>query len=482
MKVFRSFIFAILVLSEHDTAHAQMVASISRMVTFKESGSVTKADAIDSPALPSSVPQTGIKPVPPTQKISTGANGATSLILDGAGVARMGSDTEVQVPQSGASGHSLELLKGRLFMNIDATDLKKRGNAEFRLKTPTALLAVKGTKFFAISEDAKEIIGVLAGGVAVLGSASRNVVNLPAGHAVTVSEGFISAPRPLTEQEREHIKEFAATQLSQTPLVAMQFLSSSSLTYNPSAQRSDPSIDWVIFFYQGKLFKGPLIGSSPIGLFEPFRTGGDLKIGTKQVTGHFLDLTKSEDEMPNFDDSANKDVPVPRPATILGEKGLKLEDDGSVGYTWNWGRNAADRKIATETPSILNFFYQDRGNPTAIEMTKLVGVSFRIRAQNVYAIKATLSHGGATVFKPTKTVFGNSWIDCVMPISHQKRSKGGILKTITEAAMLEINAPSVAVPFLSLAIYPDVAAVKAKPSRKDITSVSISGIVLLSEP
>ena len=63
----------------------------------------------------------------------------------------MGADSEVRVPAATGKERSLEMLKGRLFLNISADDLKQRAAGEFRLKTPAALLAVKGTKFFAIT-------------------------------------------------------------------------------------------------------------------------------------------------------------------------------------------------------------------------------------------------------------------------------------------------------------------------------------------
>ncbi len=152
-----------------------VTASISQVIPFASTGMVTTVDGKEKPISASASANTTGSTNATTAafmaqtggKISTGADGATSLILGGTGTARMQADSEVRVPAATEKSHSLEMLKGRLFMNIRADDLKKRASGEFRLKTPAALLAVKGTKFFAITQDGADIIGVHEGEVVV---------------------------------------------------------------------------------------------------------------------------------------------------------------------------------------------------------------------------------------------------------------------------------------------------------------------------
>ncbi|MDF1815471.1 MAG: FecR domain-containing protein [Verrucomicrobiales bacterium] len=59
--------------------------------------------------------------------------------------------------------YELELLKGKLFLNIDSVKLREE-RKNFILKAPTAVLAVKGTTFFAdLGEDGFLSAGVIEG-------------------------------------------------------------------------------------------------------------------------------------------------------------------------------------------------------------------------------------------------------------------------------------------------------------------------------
>ncbi|MBX7212001.1 MAG: FecR domain-containing protein [Verrucomicrobiaceae bacterium] len=126
----------------------------------------------------------------------------SSVILSGVGTARMEPRTEIRVPGTADQDQSLQLLKGRLYLNIDANDLKKRAGGEFRLKTPAALLAVKGTEFFVDAGEGGDTVGVSAGSVLVESDADKATLLLKAGQAATVRPQGISAPRSLTAEER----------------------------------------------------------------------------------------------------------------------------------------------------------------------------------------------------------------------------------------------------------------------------------------
>ncbi len=201
------------------TGNSQAVARVSQVLPFATSGTVTSAGgtvtAGEAPISASpgnaSVQSNQLNIARAGEKITTSVDGATSLVLgDGAeeGTARLGPDSEVKVPDAGEKGHSLELLKGQLFLNISADQLKQRGGSEFKLKTPTALLAVKGTKFFSRLGSGKDIIGVHAGSVAVTEPTTGQMLTLVAGQAVDVSPGILGAMREMTAEEKQLAPEY----------------------------------------------------------------------------------------------------------------------------------------------------------------------------------------------------------------------------------------------------------------------------------
>ena len=140
----------------------------------------------------------------PGQKLQVGADGTTELVLPGAGAARVEADSEVKLPDVNGKTppqESLEVLKGRLFLNIDAKELKKQGKREFRLKTPVTVLAVKGTKFFAFASAKGDTLGVHEGMVQAYEPRSKQLRQLEAGTAVEASPRNLSAARPLRPAE-----------------------------------------------------------------------------------------------------------------------------------------------------------------------------------------------------------------------------------------------------------------------------------------
>ncbi len=209
------------------TVQAQTVVQVSQVLPFASSGAVSslaKGVALTSTPASGSGAETSIASTGNATltgeggRIVTGENGASSLLLGGSGTARMGADSELKVPEATEKNHSLELLKGRLFMNIRGEELKKRGGAEFRLKTPTALLAVKGTKFFTLSENGTDTIGVHEGRVTVTEPASGKSLDLEAGNVVSTSPGILSEMRAMTDEEKAYTPEYAAADLVRTPI------------------------------------------------------------------------------------------------------------------------------------------------------------------------------------------------------------------------------------------------------------------------
>lgn len=186
-------------------ANGQQAVEVSQVVPFERAGRVTSGDPAPPPPEPGIPAPAGsnaavIKPkVPPVvvpvsgvnlagSRINTGADGATSLILGAAGAARMTADSSVRVPPAGGQAAQPRNAQGPALSNISADDLKKRGSGEFKLKTPAALLAVKGTKFFTASKDGIDTIGVHEGRVSVTEPVSGNSLMIEAGSAVRNGE------------------------------------------------------------------------------------------------------------------------------------------------------------------------------------------------------------------------------------------------------------------------------------------------------
>ncbi|OAI57812.1 hypothetical protein AYO49_01735 [Verrucomicrobiaceae bacterium SCGC AG-212-N21] len=199
-------------LGQETPAAGPAVAAVRNVLAFSLTGS-GRATPPEPGSYSTTLPAGNIPTLAvskPGSVLATGADSAASVSLGPAATARMGSETEIRVPDEGDTAKSLEMLKGRLFLSIGAEELKKSGAGEFRLKTPAALLAVKGTKFFAISKDGVDTLGVHEGSVAVLDPSGNAAVTLQAGQAVTVDKDGIGTPRPVTEEEKTYVAEYAA--------------------------------------------------------------------------------------------------------------------------------------------------------------------------------------------------------------------------------------------------------------------------------
>ena len=134
---------------------AQDVVKVPQALPFATKGKVDLTEASPTagalqttiPTLPTAITAGG--------KISTDAGGSAAVTLVGLGTVQMERNTEIQIPAEPDAKHSLELMKGKLFLRINGEELQKNKAGEFRLKTPTALLAVKGTRFLSIATRRK---------------------------------------------------------------------------------------------------------------------------------------------------------------------------------------------------------------------------------------------------------------------------------------------------------------------------------------
>lgn len=192
---------------------AQTVFAVNEVRVVSTSGIVAakSADGKTVTITLANVP-TGETPVAATQEsgstLATGAGSSAFISIPSTGTFRMGAETQVRLPQADEKVHTLELLKGRLFINISAEEIKKRGTAEFRLKTPAALLAVKGTRFFAITKGGTDTVGVHQGSVEVHEPVSKQTLVINAGSAVDVIVGRLGKERPLTTEESIYEKSY----------------------------------------------------------------------------------------------------------------------------------------------------------------------------------------------------------------------------------------------------------------------------------
>lgn len=194
--------------------HAQSVHVIeqvrltSTVGTVNSKGADGQIQTLVAP-VPSGKPQSADK-AGQGATISTGEFSSAVISIPSAGSVKLNQNTEVRLPPAGDKSHSLELLKGQLFFDINAEDLKKRGDTSFRLKTPAALLAVKGTKFFAVSDvEGKGVLGVHSGSVGVFHPSTRQVLTLKNGQAVSVDLNQMGGVRTLTKEEAADSLQYA---------------------------------------------------------------------------------------------------------------------------------------------------------------------------------------------------------------------------------------------------------------------------------
>jgi len=180
---------------------AQQVARPANAIAFATSGQFVISTRNTAPP--------GQKAQPEIYEVVTGKDGAAAVTLGALGSVKMEANTQIRMPAAGAP-QSLELLKGKLFLNIDGAELKKSQNTEFRLKTPAALLAVKGTQFFLDTSAAQEIIGVHEGTVAVATLAVRSTALLQKGQASSHGPSQPVRPRAMTAEEMTLSTQYAA--------------------------------------------------------------------------------------------------------------------------------------------------------------------------------------------------------------------------------------------------------------------------------
>lgn len=139
------------------------------------------------------------------ESLQTSKGTSCDLVVPGTGTMRLQAESRVKLPAEPApepkQQRSLELLKGKLFLDVDATRLKA-SNQQFRLKTPTTILAVKGTRFFAATTEAGDTAGLHQGSVVVLESTSGKSASLKPGNALESKAGTIGKPRRLTPEEQ----------------------------------------------------------------------------------------------------------------------------------------------------------------------------------------------------------------------------------------------------------------------------------------
>ena len=252
-------------------ASGQNVASVESVLVKKRAGSYQLVppppDARTQPvAVPA--PTSGPFTVDAGAMLKSGSEDGTVLVLDTTGLARMQSETVIKVPDAKETSHSLEQLEGTLFFNIDADELKKTQKTEFRLKTPTALLAVKGTHFFVSCSGGTDRIGVHTGVVMVHEPVSRQTITLTAGKAVEVQSGAMGDERPLTADELAGQSNYAGLEVQAIQL--------------PQFRERNPPPAGARAVVWGKLFLRDAttpVGQQPLQDREPdINSGGILRL------------------------------------------------------------------------------------------------------------------------------------------------------------------------------------------------------------
>lgn len=213
---------------------AQTALAVQEVRVVSTSG-IVAAKSVDGKVVTIKLQNVAAGETPITARQGPGTTLATSaasnavISIPSAGAFIMGPNTQVKLPKADETGHTLELLKGQLFIKISAEALEMRGGATFRLKTPAALLAVKGTRFFAIiSSNGAETVGVHKGQVDVYEPTTKNFVGLKAGRAVSVSRGQIGKERPLNKDENLFQKNYelaTTTKGDFTNSLGMKFVS-----------------------------------------------------------------------------------------------------------------------------------------------------------------------------------------------------------------------------------------------------------------
>ncbi len=228
---------------------AQDVAKVSLALPFETKGKVelTAAAPADSTEQTTTPPRPTV--ITAGGKISTDESGSAAVTLGGLGTVQMERNTEIQIPAEADATHSLELLKGKLFLQINAEELQKKNAGEFRLKTPASLLAVKGTRFFVDCDRKGETVGLHEGKVLVTESAGKGTAELLPGQAVTVSPAGISPVVPLSAKDKNGARAYDTLTLTRTPLL---------LTFDSRAAAGAGAQQVPMqYFHEGRLLPEP---------------------------------------------------------------------------------------------------------------------------------------------------------------------------------------------------------------------------------
>ncbi len=413
---------------------AQDVAKVSQALPFATKGKVDLVEA--APAV--STGQT-TQPVAPTAitpggKITTGANGSASVTLGGIGTVQMDRNTEIQIPADPAAPHSLELLKGKLFLQINAEDLQKRKAGEFRLKTPAALLAVKGTRFFVDCDKKGDTVGLHEGSVMVLEPDSQSTATLLPDQAVTVSAGIISTPRPLNAKEKTGAGAYEDIKTVNTPLLV-------SCAEEVENSRREEKIFW-----QGRV---------------------ELRASTNRGTLGFLLTDLEHVRFGNRYDAMLAD------GTVV----VKVEydyRDAERGHLKDQVATAFESYHVSSTHPVHFKGEVWRAKNAGLPMIgPLIGMQVRLRFKNVskgwcrvglgLSYRSTTPPAGSVSFAaPAGLAQGAEWeTSCIMPFTVNKSGENSSYN-------------------MHLSVHPDGPLDTAGKPRKDTAIVSLSDIVLVS--
>ena len=160
---------------------------------------------------------TRTKNVPKGKVIRTGSSSRVSILADSGASLSLQENSEVRIPvpedNRGKAATSLELLKGSLFLSVDGKRLKER-KQEFILNTPTALLAVKGTEFYAstATENGFEC-GVIEGLISVV-QGNQNPSLIETGEKVTATDPTNFQKSKMDVKELQILKNSVPPELS----------------------------------------------------------------------------------------------------------------------------------------------------------------------------------------------------------------------------------------------------------------------------
>ena len=174
--------------------------------------------------------------------IRTSKDSFCDVMIPSVGTMRVTPESEIRLPgkveTERRKQHSMELLKGKLFMDVDAVQLQRTQQKQFRLKTPTTILAVRGTQLFAEVQGDKNIAGVHKGQIAVLEVQSGRTTPLTAGRAVEASPGKLSVPRALSAAEQTYADYYAQFALTQVAVESAARKAEAKYEYNMDGGKS----------------------------------------------------------------------------------------------------------------------------------------------------------------------------------------------------------------------------------------------------